>query len=164
MGEEKWRHHSECSDAERQTDAKKEKWPQREKHDLAHYQKLVTWWVYMALERWEIFSSNKIITTKDRKRLYKPWKSAGNYKEEKTRNYKGDSEDTHQTLWNARSKKSPLFHKGLELERCPFSQEKKATQRRLFFLLHFFKNKIQLTNEDTAEDQMKRGGMFLYSF
>lgn len=49
----------------------------------------------MVLERWEIFLSNKIIIIKDRKRLYKLWKLVGNYKEEKTRNYKGDFEDIY---------------------------------------------------------------------
>ena len=74
---------SECNYTERSVDAQKEKWLQRQKHCLAQYGKPVSWFMNMAQEWWEIVSSNKVITTKQRKKLCKPLKPAGNEEEEK---------------------------------------------------------------------------------
>lgn len=66
---------------------------------------------------------------------------------EKIRNYRGDSKYIYPPLCNVHCKKRPLLHRGVELERCPFSKGKKVTQRRLFFSFFTFFQKQNRVNK-----------------
>ena len=62
------------------------------------------------------------------------------------RNYRRDSKYIHPALCSVHSKKKRLLHKGLELQRYPFSKERKSPKEISLSFLHFFKNKIELTS------------------
>ena len=68
----------------------------------------------------------------------------GSEKEEEMRNYRRDSKCIHSALCSVHSKKRPLLHKGLELQRCPFSKERKPPKGDQSFPFTFFQKQNRI--------------------